>query len=146
MLRLVVGAVFVSHGMLKLWPEFAGPAETTALLTSLGFKLPYLVAFALGSVELVGGVVLAVGAYTGWTAIALLQTTVVMSWKLHVSNGRFLNWATDPASVHGAEFDLVLAGALLSLLVTGAGHLSFDRARRHAADREAAGLARLRRG
>jgi putative oxidoreductase len=145
-LRVVVGAVFVSHGVMKLWPEFGGPTETTALLASLGFRLPHLVAVVLGAVELGGGVALALGAYTGWTAIALLQTTVVISWKLHLSSGLLLNWPADSSVAHGAEFDLMLVGALLCLLVTGAGHVSFDRARRYAADREAAGLARLRRG
>lgn len=145
-LRLALGAVFVFHGVMKLSPEFGGPAETTALLASLGFKLPHLVAVAVGMIELGGGVALMLGAFTGWTAIALLQTTVVIGWKLHVSRGPLQDLATDPSAVHGADFDLLLVGALLCLLVTGAGHLSLDRARRHAADREAAGLARLRRG
>jgi hypothetical protein len=46
---------------------------------------------------------------------------------------------------HGVEFDIVLAGALLCLVATGAGRLSFDRARRRMTELEAAGRARLRR-
>ena len=144
-LRLVVGAVFLSHGVIKVSPAFGGLPETTAMLASLDFKAPHLVAAALGAVELGGGIALMLGAYTGWTAIALLLTTGVTSWKLHLPNGLFVNWSLEPGVGHGVEFDIVLAGALLCLVATGAGRLSFDRARRRMAELEAAGRVRLRR-
>ena len=77
-------------------------------------------------------------------AFALLLTTAVTSWKLHLANGLFLNWSLEPGVGHGYEFDLLMIGALLCLMTTGAGSLSFDRARQRTADLEAAGLARLR--
>jgi putative oxidoreductase len=144
-LRLVVGAVFLAHGVMKVSPAFDGLPETTAMLALLDFKVPHLVAAALGAVELGGGIALMLGAHTGWTAIALLLTTGVTSWKLHLPNGLFLNWSLEPGAGHGVEFDLVLVGALLCLVATGAGRLSFDRARRRMAELEAAGRARLRR-
>ena len=147
LLRLAVGTVFVAHGLLKLLPvPGGGVPETAALLESLAFQSPYAVAMTLGWVEAVGGVTLLLGAYTGWTTCALLLTTAVTSWKLHLPNGLFLNWSLQPGVGHGYEFDLLLAGALLCLMVTGAGNLSFDRARQRAAELETAGLARLRRG
>ena len=144
-LRLVVGAVFLSHGVMKVSPAFGGLPETTAMLASLDFKVPHLVAAALGAIELGGGIALMLGAHTGWTAIALLLTTGVTSWKLHLPNGLFLNWSREPGVGNGVEFDLVLVGALLCLVATGAGRLSFDRARRRMAEMEAAGRARRRR-
>ena len=92
------------------------------------------------------GVALVLGVFTGWTAFALLLTTAVTSWKLHLPHGLFLNWSLEPGVGHGYEFDLLLIGALLSLMMTGGGSLSVDRARHSAAELEAAGLARLRRG
>lgn len=145
-LRLVVGIVFLSHGAMKLWPELGGLAETTELFESLGFRWPGLVAAVLGAVELGGGATLVLGAHTGWTASALILTTLVTGWRVHLPHGGFLGGALGADAAHGAEFDLVLVGALLCLLATGAGHLSFDGVRRRAADRAAAGLARLRRG
>ncbi len=147
MLRLAVGTVFVAHGLTKLLPwSDGGVSETAALFESLAFQAPYAVALSLSAVEVGGGVALVLGAYTGWTALALLLTTTVTSWKLHLPHGFFLNWSLEPGVGHGYELDLLLVGALLSLMATGAGSLSIDRARQRAAELEAAGLARVRRG
>ncbi len=147
LLRLAVGTVFVAHGLVKLLPvPGGGVSETVALFESLAFRAPYAVGLTLGWVEVAGGVALVLGAFTGWTAFALLLTTGVTSWKLHLPHGLFLNWSLEPGVGHGYEFDLLLIGALLSLIATGGGSLSVDRARQSAAEVEAAGLARLRRG
>ena len=147
LLRLAVGTVFVAHGLARLLPlADSGMSETVALFEALAFQAPYAVAMTLGWVEVVGGVVLVLGAYTGWTAFALLLTTVVTSWKLHLPHGLFLNWSLAPGVQHGYEFDLLLVGALLSLIATGGGSLSFDSASRHAAELEADGYARVRQG
>jgi putative oxidoreductase len=147
LLRLAVGTVFVAHGLVKLLPvSGGGVSETVALFESLAFRAPYAVALTLGWVEVAGGVALVLGAYIGWTAFALLLTTAVTGWKLHLPHGLFLNWSLEPGVGHGYEFDLLLIGALLSLIVTGAGSLSVDHARQSAAELKAAGLARLRRG
>jgi uncharacterized membrane protein YphA (DoxX/SURF4 family) len=121
-------------------------SETGALFESLAFQAPYAVAMTLGWVEVAGGVVLVLGAYTGWTTFALLLTTVVTSWKLHLPHGLFLNWSLEPGVEHGYEFDLLLVGALLSLIATGGRSMSFDSARRQAAELEADGCARVRHG
>lgn len=144
-LRLAVGTVFIAHGWVKLLSALGGGApETAAQLEALAFRAPSAVALTLGGVEAAGGVALLLGAYTGWTAFALILTTAVTGWKLHLPNGLFLNWSLLPGVGHGFEFDLLLIGALLCLMLTGAGSLSVDRARQRATDLEAAGLARLR--
>ena len=147
LLRLAVGTVFVAHGLMKLLPvPGGGVKETAVLFESLAFQAPYAVAMTLGWVEAAGGVALVLGAYTGWTASGLLLTTAVTSWRLHLPHGLFLNWSLEPGVGHGYEFDLLLIGALLSLMATGAGSLSVDRARLQTAELEAAGRARLRHG
>lgn len=146
LLRLALGTVFIAHGLMKLLPGPAGGLqETVASFAALAFRMPSAVAMTLGSVETAGGVLLVLGAYTGWTALALLLTTVSIGARLHVPHGLLLNWSSEPGVEHGYEFDLLLVGALLSLMLTGAGSLSLDRARRQAAELHAAGLARLHR-
>ena len=49
-----------------------------------------------------------------------------------------------PGAGHGYEFNLVLIGALVSLMLTGPGALSFDRHRARAAETQAFGRARMR--
>ena len=143
LLRLAVGTVFVAHGLIKLLPlPGGGVATTAALFESLAFAMPYAVAVTLGWVEVAGGVALVLGAYTGWAAFALLLTTVVTSWKLRLAHGLFLNWSLEPGVEHGYEFDLLLVGALLSLMATGGGSLSVDRARRRADELESGRRAR----
>ncbi len=51
---------------------------------------------------------------------------LVAVWTVHVANGFFLNWTMTPGQGHGYEFNLVLVGALVSLMLTGPGALSFD--------------------
>jgi uncharacterized membrane protein YphA (DoxX/SURF4 family) len=86
------------------------------------------------------------GIVTLAAAFALLVETAVAGWKIHLANGFFLNWTVAPGRGHGYEFDLVLVGALLSLLLTGPGALSVDGRRARDAESEAAGRARLRAG
>jgi putative oxidoreductase len=146
LLRLAVGTVFMSQGLLKLMPvSGGGVADTAALFASLGFPSPSAVAMTLGWVELAGGATLLLGAHTGWTSFALVLTTTVSAWTLHPPNALFMTWSPPRDQRLGFELDVVLVGALLCLMVTGAGSLSVDRARQRAVEREAAGLARLRR-
>ena len=62
-------------------------------------------------------------------------------WKVHYPNGFFLN---GPGRGDGVEFTLVLLGALVCLMLTGAGALSVDQWRSHSAEAAARGRARAR--
>jgi uncharacterized membrane protein YphA (DoxX/SURF4 family) len=56
-----------------------------------------------------------------------------------------MNWTNDPVRGHGIEYDLVLAGALLCLLLAGAGEMSLDGSRLRRSGRMASARDRLRR-
>jgi uncharacterized membrane protein YphA (DoxX/SURF4 family) len=60
-------------------------------------------------------------------------------------NGFFMNWAMTPGKGHGIEFNVVLIGALVCLMFTGPGALSFEHRRERWAESDRAGRARLRR-
>jgi len=145
-LRLVVGAVCIAHGLIAFVPAPPVAAEATdAILAELGVGRPDIVAMTLGGLQVVGGASLVVGAFTRWITPVLALATAALSWQARVPHGLFLNWALEPGVAHGYEFDLLLVGALVSLWLTGPGSLSFDRARRRAAETAVAARARRQR-
>ena len=147
-LRLAVGAVFVAHGSQKLFGVWggAGPEGTAAFFGQIGLTPAYPLALATGVAELIGGLMLIIGAFTLVAAATLVVEMAVDVWKVHYVNGFFINWGMVPDRGHGYEFNLVLAAALVALMLTGAGAFSIDRRRARSAEAEAAGRARLRAG
>ena len=140
-LRLCVGAVFLAHGLQKLglWGS-PGLAGTTTLLAGLGMAPAYPLAIVTAAAELGGGVLLMLGGLTRWAAFALLIEQVVAVWKVNIANGYYLSTSDGP----GAEYRLILIGAMLCLALTGPGALSLDEWRNSSAEAKAAGRARAR--
>jgi putative oxidoreductase len=141
-LRLCVGAVFLAHGAQKLFGVWDGPglAGTAELFANLGLIPAYPLATLTGLTEFGGGVLLILGGLTRWVALALAIDMGVAVWKVHYLNGFFLNSARGP----GVEFNLVLIGALLCLMLSGPGAVSVDEWRNSSAEAKAAGRARAR--
>jgi putative oxidoreductase len=141
-LRLCVGAVFLAHGLQKLFGLWGGLGieGTTALLASWGLSQPQSLAIAVGIAELGGGALLIIGGLTRWVALILAIEVAVAIWKVNYLNGFFLTSAGGP----GAEYRLVLIGALLCLSLTGPGALSIDEWRNSSAEAMRAGRARAR--
>ena len=147
-LRLAVGSIFVAHGAQKLFGVWGGGglAGTAAFFAQLGLTPAFPLAIFVGLVELAGGVMLMLGAYTFAAALALAIDMIVAVWKVHLVNGFFLNWNMVPGHGHGYEFNLALTGALVALMLTGPGALSLDARRARSAEARAYGRARLRAG
>lgn len=147
-LRLAVGVVFAAHGTQKLFGLWGGGGltGTAAFFAQLGLTPAYPLAILVGLVELGGGLLLIAGAFTLVTAAALTVIMLVAVWTAHLSSGFFLNWTINPGQSHGYEFNLALAGALASLMLTGPGAFSIDRRRARAAETQAFGRARMRAG
>jgi putative oxidoreductase len=147
-LRLAVGAVFLAHGAQKLFGVWGGggPEGTAAYFGQLGLRPAYLIALLVGVVELMGGLMLIIGAYTLVSALALIVIMGFAVWKVHLPNGFFINWGLAPGQGHGYEFNLTLIAALVALALTGPGAFSIDRRRVRSVDADAAGRARLRAG
>lgn len=145
-LRLCVGAVFFAHGTQKLLGVWGGPGihGTISMVAHLGLPYPTLLAALVILTEFVGSILLMTGALARWAALALVIEMGVATWKVHWRNGFFLNWNITPGRGHGIEFNLVLIGALLCLLLIGPGALSFDERRSRSREARAAGRARIR--
>jgi putative oxidoreductase len=147
-LRLAVGAVFVAHGVQKLFGVWGGGGliGTADSFAQLGLTPALPLALFVGVLELMGGLLLVLGARTIFTAGLLATATVVSAWKLRFAHGFFLNWGVTPGQGHGFEYDLVLIAALVTLMLTGAGAFSVDGRRARDAEAQAFGRARLRAG
>jgi putative oxidoreductase len=151
-LRLALAAVFVAHGAHTLagigGGDAAGPgglSNEAARLSNLGLEPGFLVALLTGIVHVAGGALLAAGWLTRWAAAAILGRVLIDLWLLHLPWGFFLNWTNHPTHRHGIEYGLLLAGALLCLLLTGAGDLSLDGRRARRSGQLASQRERLRR-
>jgi putative oxidoreductase len=146
LLRLPLGVVFLAHGLQKLLGIWGGPGitGTVHMVQELGFSHAYPLATLLIVAEVAGGTLLLLGWGTFWATLALLVDMGIAVWKVHYPQGFFMNWALTPGKGHGAEYNLVLIGALLCLLLIGPGALSVDEHKSHSAASRAAGRARAR--
>lgn len=115
-LRVVTGAIFVGHGLIK-W-NVMGLDGTTAMLAGLGFPAASLFAVLLIVAEVLGGALLILGAWTHWTAKILAFVALVALVTVHLKNG-FIGQG-------GYEFILLILAASVSLMITGPGKWSLD--------------------
>ncbi len=130
LLRLVLGFIFVFHGLPKLVPIWgASPYETAALFDAAGVVPAYPIAVGAGLVEMLGGILLIVGGYTPWTSFLLLTTAGVLAWRVHLPPDYLTTWTITDGLGRGDEHALLLIGALICLMLAGPGALSLDRHR-----------------
>jgi putative oxidoreductase len=72
-MRLMVGGVFLSEGILK----FVYPNQGVGRFTKLGIPMPELTANFIGGLEIVGGILLMAGLFTRIIAIPFIVEMVV---------------------------------------------------------------------
>ena len=145
-LRVMVGAMFVAHGMQKLFGAFGGGGltGTAGYFDTIGLSPGYPLAVAVAATEFAGGLLLMAGALTRTVATALIVIMLGAIWKVHLSSGFFMNWALSPGRGHGFEFHLIVIAALACLVLGGPGAFSVDHRRQRSAEAYALGRARLR--
>lgn len=122
-LRIPVGIIFAAHGAQKLFGWFGGYGleGTGQFFGSIGLAPGYLMALLAGAAEFFGGLALIVGLLVRPAAASLAFTMIVAIFAVHFSKGFFMDKG-------GYEYALALFAASLSLMFSGAGRLSVDRA------------------
>jgi putative oxidoreductase len=116
-LRVVVGATFLVHGLDKL----IDLAAAESYFGSLDIPAPAVMAPFVGVTETIGGGLLVLGLTTRLVGVALAGDMLVAFLTEHISDGFFVDKG-------GGEFVLVMAAACLALVLTGAGRFSGDSA------------------
>jgi putative oxidoreductase len=88
-LRVVVGALFVGHGVQKLFGWFGGPGleGATGFMRSLGYRNARVAAVAAGLTETASGLLLASGFITPLAVAGVIGVMVNAAATVHRHNG-----------------------------------------------------------
>ncbi|MFW6088229.1 MAG: DoxX family protein [Gemmatimonadota bacterium] len=118
-LRVVLGVVFIAHGLPKLTGGIEGTAQ---FFGQLGIPAPLVAAWFIALLETLGGIALLIGLFV--TPVALLLTAHMLTGLIlvHASNGFYV---IGPGT-GGIEFNLVLAASLLAMVFCGPGLAAID--------------------
>jgi len=116
-LRVVVGLIFAAHGAQKIF-EYTLPG-TIGSFADMGVPLPEIAAPVVAFVELIGGILLALGLFVRPVGILLAIDMLVAIVAVHLPAGLWVGEG-------GYEFVAVLGVAALALAFTGAGRFSLD--------------------
>ena len=121
LLRLVVGGLFVGHGLQKLVGAFDGPGldGTEGMMKHLEIEPARANAIAVAGTETAGGAAIALGVGTPFAAAGLIATMLTAVRKVHFKNGVW-------NSKGGFEFNAVLIAALLAIVDGGPGKAGGD--------------------
>lgn len=118
-LRVTVGLIFLTHG----WPKLMnGAAETAGFFGQLGIPAPAATAWLITLLEVAGGVALIVGAFVSIVAVLFVVHMATGIFLVHLSNG----WYVIGGGQGGAEFNVLLIAALVTLLLAGSGRPALD--------------------
>jgi putative oxidoreductase len=119
-LRIVVGLLFVGHGLQKLGGLFGGGGiqQTEKTMDAIGMHPANVQARAAALAETAGGAALALGAATPFASAGLVATMLTAIRKVHGKNGLW-------NSKGGYEFNLVMIAAA-TLLAERPGRASID--------------------
>jgi putative oxidoreductase len=128
-LRLVIGLGYLQHGYAKL---SRGADEFIAVLHAIGMPFPDLLGWATILVEIVGGLLILLGAFVPVAAVPMIVVLLVAIFTVHLPNGfssiKLLSY--DSTGAHfgqpGYETDLLYLAGLIALCIGGAGPLSVD--------------------
>src|SRR5262249_17705975 len=121
-LRFVAGAYLVPHGMWKLFSITGDQGQMLQFFASIGLEPAYPLVIAVGLVEFIGGILIALGLLTRPAPLTAAITTGAAALYFHLPDGFYgHNGGTEVASL----WTLVL----LFRADRGGGAISLDRAR-----------------
>lgn len=119
--RVLVGGLFVGHGLQKLAGLFGGggPEGTGEMFESIGLRPGRTNALAAGTAETLGGGLLVLGLATPAAVAATSGVIVTAMRTVHAEKGF---WVTEG----GAEYTAVLLSTLFGIAERGPGPVSLD--------------------
>ncbi|HWF13346.1 MAG TPA: DoxX family protein [Candidatus Acidoferrales bacterium] len=127
LIRIVAGGVMLPHGMQKMFGWFggAGFAGTIHGFGQRGFPAPLV--FLVIMAEFFGSIGLIVGFLSRIAALGIAIDMTVAAITVTSKFGMFINWAGKQKG-EGMEYQLLMIGMTLAIVIAGGGALSVDRA------------------
>lgn len=123
-----MGAIFVMHGYYA-WAVL-GSAAAAGMVARMGVPpaLAAPLAWYLVLAHVVGGILIVVGLWTRWAALANVPIMASAVFFFHLKQGFFLRPLG--AGVGGYEYALTVLATTVALVLLGSGAASIDGARR----------------
>ncbi len=128
-LRLIVGYGFMAHGFAKL---ARGPEAFAAILHAIGVPGPDVMAWSTILIEVLGGLVVILGAFVTLVALPMAALLVVAIFTVHLPYG-FSSIKLLSVTAAGAQFgppgyelNLLYLACLAALVLGGSGPLAID--------------------
>ncbi|HEU0080891.1 MAG TPA: DoxX family protein [Candidatus Paceibacterota bacterium] len=107
--RLIIGGIFIAAG----WMKVSAMAMTVGYFAQMG--IPAFLAYVVGYVELVGGVLIVLGL---WSCLAAFVLAVIMLFAI---------WYSRSMGFQGMMPPLAVLAGLLSIIESGAGKFSLGK-------------------
>jgi putative oxidoreductase len=120
-LRVGIGLILIPHGAQKLFGWFGGMGfeKFVALFNTLGYRPGIVWLTLVALTEFVGGILLVLGLFTRFAALALVIFMIV---AVHFTSGKGFFWTAG-----GLEYSLLILFVGLVFLIRGGGDYSLDR-------------------
>jgi putative oxidoreductase len=127
-LRVLLGIVFLPHGMQKLLGLFGGYGFSATMdMFTAKMGIPALFAFLAIMAEGLGPLGLISGFLTRIAAFGIAVEMAVAVYMIHWQNGFFMNWFGNQKG-EGFEYHLLVIAIAAALVIKGGGKWSVDRA------------------
>jgi putative oxidoreductase len=124
--RLVLGCVLFVHGAQKMLGWFGGNGftNTMAYFTGAG-HMHYITALFVILIEFFGSLMLILGVFTRVAALGVFGLFAGIIYNVAYVNGFFMDWGGSQKG-EGCEYDLLVLGMSLALIISGGGSFSID--------------------
>lgn len=120
-IRLMVGAVFLSEGIQKfLFPEVRGAGR----FEKIGLPSPEFLGSLVGAFEIVCGFLILIGLFT---RLAAIPTLTIMLVAIATTKSEVLAGEGFWAMMHGSRTDWAMLLGSIFLIIKGGGRWSLDR-------------------
>jgi putative oxidoreductase len=126
-LRIILGAVMFVHGAQKMLGIFGGSgwSDTMHFFTDT-MHMSYITSVLTIFIEFFGALMLITGLFTRVAALGMFGLFVGIFFTVALPNGFFMNWGGNNPG-EGYEYDLLVLGMSLAIIIGGAGNLSIDK-------------------